>query len=175
MAVILDALCLALVAFSTLAAAVLQPELTGSQTPHYESSLNFLRNRYTVPQDYPHLEAYSHILSGHPDGEAKAWELAGTENNGPVDYTMDGSERNIFATTRISGNSQLGRMWNLNSRDELSDVYAFWHIRKGKHKLLRLDKWPSLPAAQSPPQTVTLQSLLEKVDQSRLRSFINRF
>jgi len=127
--------------FCVWASALLEPELNSKQKHHYHASLDHLAAAHEgVPNGQDWLKYYSHLVVAHPDAEAKAWEHALLQGNGPVLVTMDGDD--IFATSKIPSGSRLGQRWNLDWRDNRRDAFAFWQIDRSGHKMLRLDVWP---------------------------------
>ena len=102
---LLRAVVVSLTLFSTLAAAIPAPKLSGKQKKHYKAAATFLRMRHPVAADFEPVQYYSHLLHEHRNGEAHAWELAQTEHNGAVFVTQDGHDKNFFVTTKIPSGS----------------------------------------------------------------------
>lgn len=137
-----------------------QPRLNSKQKTQYEAHLRFLRSIHGAAHGFRPTEYLSHLLPAHPNIEEEAWQFARSSGNGPVLWTLDGKERNIFATTRLPSQSQLGSKWNLSWRDSPKDAYAFWQVKGSKHKLLRLDAWPT---GANPAESTTIEWILERI------------
>ncbi|SJX62657.1 uncharacterized protein SRS1_16554 [Sporisorium reilianum f. sp. reilianum] len=93
-------------------------------------------------------DLYLHLLA-LPDRKEKIWSFARTEGNGPA-HVSDGRHSNRYMTTKIPGDSVLGREFGFDhstvrqdgSRDH-KDLYAFWRRREdGTLELMRLEAWP---------------------------------
>lgn len=136
-----------------------QPRLSNKQRKHYNASLRFLRSVHGVNPDYTPVEYLPHIAPAWPNIESEVWETARTPGNGAVLWTLDDSERNIFATTKIPNHSPLARAWNLHGRED-REAYAFWHINQDRHQLLRLDVWP---AGGQPVEEAAIDWILERM------------
>lgn len=126
-----------LLLFSAITAVIAAPsELDRKQRKHYAASKRFIRTTHGLPDHFDPIEHLDHLQPAHPRLEEDAWQLAQVAGNGPIHWTMDGSEKNFFATTRIASDSRLGARWNLNWRERPRDAYAFWHLKGGRWEAL---------------------------------------
>lgn len=156
---------LSLLALAAVALAVPQPRLDSEALQHYEESHGYLSNRYPA-MDQGSLalstrrEYYSHLLSGHTNGEEEAKLFSRSHPNGPVHVSYGARSRHAYVTTKIPYTSELGRKWGLgvptitdDGERRYRDLYAFWKVdKRSPPKLLRLDAWL---AGGATPQIMT--------------------
>ncbi|CBQ72823.1 conserved hypothetical Ustilago-specific protein [Sporisorium reilianum SRZ2] len=103
---------------------------------------------------YPHLRPAHCNRPNEPpsDGnlEELAWKFSHTDDHGPIRVSSALLGPYVYVTTKIPGDSILGRQLGLgvNLHDEhrnliLHDLYAFWRIGADQsHNLLSLHMWP---------------------------------
>ncbi len=99
-----------LLLLSVITAVIAAPnELDRKQLKHYAASKRFIRTTYGIGEQFEPIEHLAHLRPAHPGLEEDAWQHARVAGNGPIHWTMDGAEKNFFATTRIASNSRLVR------------------------------------------------------------------
>ncbi|EST04739.1 hypothetical protein PSEUBRA_006022 [Kalmanozyma brasiliensis GHG001] len=158
-----------LVLLATLAiasGAVLVPELTNEEADHHLFSYHRYLFAFEPPQLHAqYVEYYPHLSVSHPNLEKDALDFAKTAGNGP--FYAEASSRfgpkALFVSTKVSGNSRLGRTWNLrhnnDGRVKVYDAQLFWRVDRRGPKLLRFGIWPE---GSHPQQVIPMQEVIDR-------------
>lgn len=149
-------------------------ELTAEERGHYLISHDRYLFAFNPPQpEAQYIENLSHLSVSHPTLEKDALDYAKKSGNGPF-YARPGvgdGSGVLFVATKISGNSLLGRSWNLrhnvDGEIKVYDAQLYWRVDRRGTRLLRFGIWPE---GSTPPQVMTMQEAVNRFTR-RMRWF----